>query len=101
MPILSDRLQAGTAGIPLTVLESREFESWTQERPQAQVAWLQASGFTGKGLALLPGENGALAEVLLGVASLDDQWILGDLAKRLPEGDYQVQGLMSFLIGPG
>ncbi|MEX1214924.1 M17 family metallopeptidase [Saccharospirillum sp.] len=92
MPILSDRLKAGNTGIPLTLLESREFESWTQGRPGEQVAWLRASGFTGKGLALLPGENGELAEVVLGVASLDDQWILGDLAKRLPEGDYLVQG---------
>lgn len=101
MPILSDRLQAGVTGIPLTVLESRKFESWTQGRPQAQVAWLRASGFTGKGLALLPGENGALAEVVLGVASLEDQWILGDLAKRLPEGDYQVQGSDEFLDRAG
>lgn len=101
MPILSDRLQAGTTGIPLTVLESRKFEAWTQGRPQAQVAWLRASGFTGKGLALLPGENGVLAEVLLGVASLDDQWVLGDLAKRLPEGDYQVQGVDAFLDRAG
>lgn len=101
MPILSDRLQAGSTGIPLTVLESREFESWTKGRPQEQVVWLRASGFTGKGLVLLPGERGALAEVLLGVVSLDDQWILGDLAKRLPEGDYQVQGPDEFLDRAG
>ena len=89
MPILTDQLQAGTDGVPLTVLESREFETWAQGRPEAQVAWLRASGYTGKGLALVPGEGGALAEVLIGVASLDDPWVLGDLAKRLPEGDYQ------------
>mgnify|MGYP000566092637 CR=1 FL=1 len=101
MPILTDRLQAGTTGVPLTVLESREFETWAQGRPEAQAAWLRASGYTGKGLALVPGEGGSLAEVLLGVASLDDPWILGDLAKRLPEGDYQLKGSDEFLDRAG
>lgn len=101
MPILTDRLQAGTTGVPLTVLESREYETWAQGRPEAQVAWLRASGFTGKGLALVPGEGGSLAEVLLGVASLDDPWVLGDLARRLPEGDYQLKGSGEFLDRAG
>ncbi|WP_157600200.1 leucyl aminopeptidase family protein [Saccharospirillum impatiens] len=101
MPILSEQLQAGTTGIPLTVLESREFETWAQGRPAEQVAWLSTTGFTGKGLVLLPGEDGALAEVLLGVASLDDQWLLGDLARRLPEGDYWLQGADDFLDRAG
>lgn len=92
MPIFTDRLNAGAHGIPLTLVETAQFESLLQERPAQQARWLRACGYAGKGLCLLPDGEGALAEVLVGVVSLNDPWILGDVARRLPQGEYQLQG---------
>jgi leucyl aminopeptidase len=42
--------------------------------------------------ALLPGADGRLAGVLLGVSALDDVWAYGGLPMSLPEGSYRLDG---------
>jgi leucyl aminopeptidase len=64
--------------------------------PEGRVgAWAAANGFTGKTgqLLLVPGEDGALSEVLFGAGSTFDPKFVRGLAARLPAGLYRLDGL--------
>ena len=54
--------------------------------------WIQATGFdaAADSHVLVPGANGALAEVWAGVAAADDPWALAALPQRLPPGRYRL-----------
>jgi len=57
--------------------------------------WAGASDFSGKKgqLLLVPGEDGALAEVLFGAGDAFDPMTVRGLAARLPTGRYRLEGL--------
>ena len=54
--------------------------------------WIQATGFdaAADSHVLVPGANGALAEVWAGVGAADDPWALAALPQRLPPGRYRL-----------
>ena len=57
--------------------------------------WATANGFAGKAgqLLLVPGTNGALAEVLFGTGPGFDPRSIRSLGARLPTGTYRLEGL--------
>ena len=85
---------------PIWPLRGTELPSWLADHGTAgtAAAWCESNGFTaqaGKHL-ILPGENGGIAGVLLGLGTGGDQvadyWCFGTLAKALPAGSYRIEG---------
>ncbi|MEM1410741.1 MAG: leucyl aminopeptidase family protein [Pseudomonadota bacterium] len=76
--------------IPLTAVEADGLDDWLAAAPEPVAAWLRATEFKAKAgeLRLVPGEDGALAEVVFGVAKGGPLWQLAALPDALPAGDY-------------
>src|SRR5690606_24974662 len=86
-------LAAGRQGTPLLILESALYAAWLEQQPASTRNWLQACGFSGKGLQLLPDTEGKLQRGLFVCKSLDDAFACGDLATSLPAGDYWLENI--------
>ncbi len=78
--------------IPLIPVVEKDFRPWLQRQDPALTRWLDTTGFTAKpsSLSMVPGADGALSTVVVGVAGTDDPWALGDLPARLPAGHYHL-----------
>ncbi|MCH8533170.1 MAG: leucyl aminopeptidase family protein [Saccharospirillum sp.] len=107
MPIPSDALKTGTAGIPLNVFTRTEYDIWLEKAPSTQANWVRNQGFKGKGHCLIPGPEGELAAVLCVLQNEHDAWPLGEVATQLPAGDYHLhapealleRAALSWLLG--
>lgn len=78
--------------VPVTLLKKAELGNWLEGAPAAQAAWVRRLGFTaGAGAtALIPGGDGTLARVLVGVGERIDIWSLAGLPGSLPSGSYRL-----------
>ena len=92
-------LTAETHGaIPVVALTKTGLSPWLREAPDGERNWLTSIGFSadpGKH-ALVPGESGRLARVLLGLgggAEDGTMWALAGLPEALPEGSYRLDPL--------
>ena len=58
-------------------------------------AWAEANGFTGKAgqLLIVPGDDGAAAEVLFGAGEAFEPMTARSLPTRLPAGDWRLDGV--------
>ncbi|EWY39215.1 cytosol aminopeptidase [Skermanella stibiiresistens SB22] len=86
------RPKAGTDSIPLTPVTKDGLEGWLADQPATIRAWVAGTGFKaepGK-TALLPGDGGTLARVLVGVDADADLWAYGALPATLPAGAYHI-----------
>ena len=80
-------------GIPLTVIEGRDWEKKRRELPADLRGWADANGFkaqAGRVLAV-PSPTGEVKQVLAG-ADASDPFALGKLSRSLPPGAYAVSG---------
>jgi leucyl aminopeptidase len=78
---------------PVAVLSKDRLPAWLAEAPERERNWLTATGFSaeqGK-LALVPGETGRLARVVVGLDAGAALWALAGLPDALPEGSYRVE----------
>ncbi len=86
-----------TAGaVPVTALTKDRLPAWLEAAPARERRWVRTLGFAadaGK-FALVPGGDGELARVLLGLGDQDDgaatMWALAGLPAALPEGSYRL-----------
>ena len=85
--------------IPIAAVTKDRLAPWLEEAPEHQRNWLRAIGFSadaGK-LALVPGEKGGLAEVLVGLGEGGENaqaiWALAGLPEALPEGSYRLEAV--------
>lgn len=80
------------APVPLHLLEPTGLADFWATQPAAHAAWAQAHGFEAQpGRALwLPGTDGRLAAVLMGVEATAPLWQLAALPASLPAGRYAV-----------
>jgi leucyl aminopeptidase len=82
--------------IPITALTKDRVAAWLEAAPERERNWAQSTGFAGDAgkLALVPGENGRLSRVLIGVGEGSEQtatmWALAGLPEILPEGSYRL-----------
>jgi len=82
--------------VTIRLVTSDAIESWRDGVPPRTRGWAEANGFKGDKdqVLLIPGETGALHEVILGVgtglADEGDPWAFARLAGRLPEGAYRI-----------
>jgi leucyl aminopeptidase len=87
----------GHGATPLAALPKDRLPGWLGTAPEYQRNWLRTTGFSaepGK-FALVPGEDGRLARVLVGVdaeaAAGSGIWALAGLPAALPEGSYRLE----------
>jgi len=85
--------------IPVVVLTKDRLPAWLAAAPEHERNWLTATGFgadQGK-LTLVPGDNGQLARVMVGLGgdSTDagGMWALAGLPEALPEGSYRLESV--------
>lgn len=76
---------------PIRLVSAESLREALASAPETTRRWLQAGGFKAKPhtQALVPGADGALAEVWAGVAERDP-WQLAALPAALPEGRYAI-----------
>ena len=86
-----------TGAVPITALSKKQLPAWLDKAAEHERNWLTSIGFTadaGKH-ALVPGEAGNLARVLVGVGDVADvggtMWALAGLPEGLPEGSYRLE----------
>jgi leucyl aminopeptidase len=83
--------------VPITALRRDEFSGWLDQAPQCERNWLTSTGFTAEAgkHALVPGESGQLARVLVGLGDGANgngaMWALAGLPAALPEMSYRLQ----------
>ena len=85
--------------IPITALTKKQLPAWLEAAPERERNWLRALGFAaepGKH-ALVPGEAGRFARVVVGLGDADDtkrtMWALAGLPGELPEGRYRLEAV--------
>jgi leucyl aminopeptidase len=84
---------------PMTVLTTDQFASWFDAAGEPERRWLRSTGFApeaGK-FALLPGSDGGLGRVLVGVGGSEaaaTMWALAGLSDQLPEGSYRLDPML-------
>jgi leucyl aminopeptidase len=85
-----------TGAVPITALSKNQLPAWLDKAAEHERNWLTSIGFTadpGKH-ALVPGEVGKLARVLVGLgdgAGGGTMWALAGLPEALPEGTYELE----------
>jgi len=83
--------------LPILPLAADELKSWLKSQPPAQrssvAAWVDSLRFTAKPgtHCLLPGADGALARVLVGVDPADGPYAYAGLPAALPLGRYRLE----------
>ncbi|MBV9863045.1 MAG: leucyl aminopeptidase family protein [Alphaproteobacteria bacterium] len=84
---------AGGSAIPLVPLVKERLPEWLERASAGERDWARATGFTaetGK-VALLPGKDGRLGRVLVGLGDGEPAiWALAGLSETLPEGAYRL-----------
>lgn len=85
-------LLAGDHGIPLLLVETSDYDRWFDEQSEPLQNWLTCTDFKGKGISLIPNEEGVMSQVVVGVEDLTSHFLCGDLVNQLPAGDYKLQG---------
>ncbi|PHR84115.1 MAG: leucyl aminopeptidase [Colwellia sp.] len=82
-------LTAQNQGIPLFIFEQKQpFESWLSKQTKFSQNWLKQINFSGNDLALIPNEQGELAQAVFIVDDASHFFACGDLIKKLPTGQY-------------
>jgi leucyl aminopeptidase len=85
-------LTAQNQGIPLFVFEQKKsFNTWLLTQSNLCQNWLKQTKFSGDGLALIPDEQGELAQAVFIVDDASHFFSCGDLIKKLPAGQYLLQ----------
>ena len=94
------RREPGMGSVPLHLVRAGD-DLAALGLPPAALRWLEVQGFKGsaKKSILIPGPDGALADVVLGLGSGDlgepsgpSELLLGALAASLPDGTYHLAG---------
>ena len=78
--------------MPIHAVTADKWETWAGTQPARVRTWMTAVNFKGEAgnVAVIAGEDGAIAMVALGLGRGDDPWVTGNLAKSLPKGSYRL-----------
>src|SRR5947209_17554092 len=82
--------------VPIAALTKQQFPAWLENAPERERNWLTSIGFSAEAgkHALVPGESGNLARVLVGLGDGADaeggMWGLAGLPTALPEASYRL-----------
>jgi leucyl aminopeptidase len=83
--------------IGILPVRDRDLTVWQQTASAAAQNWVRSTGFNADPgeVALLPGPDGALAQVLIGTGPELGLWCLAGLPEKLPRGTYHLQGALT------
>jgi leucyl aminopeptidase len=83
-------LDAAAHPTPLVPVSAATLPAWLDLADASVGRWAAANGFTGSAgtFCAVPGPDGALAQVLVGVADPMDVFALAHLPQALPDGEY-------------
>ena len=85
--------------VPIAALTKTEFPAWLENAPERERNWLTSIGFSAEAgkHALVPGESGRLARVLVGLGdgayAEGRMWALAGLPTALPEASYRLDAV--------
>ncbi|MEQ8193649.1 MAG: leucyl aminopeptidase family protein [Rhodospirillales bacterium] len=81
------------AAIPLTPITADGLSAWLEGQAAGVRTWLGQTGFKAKAgsIALVPGNDGTLSRVLIGIGENDDVWAWAALPEKLPDGTYRLE----------
>src|SRR5271169_1663084 len=88
-----------SGAVPIVALTKDRLSPWLEAAPEHERNWLRAIGFSADAgrLALVPGDMGRLARVLVGLGeggeSAQAIWALAGLPDALPEGSYRLEAV--------
>lgn len=87
---------ASKSTLPITAVTRKAFGPWLAGQGVKVQRWVKSTLFAGNDgeVCLVPGADGAVGRVLLGVASLEDPWGYAALPARLPRGRYRLEGAL-------
>ena len=85
---MTQLLLSGSEGIPLTLLATSDYNDWLNSQEKTVQNWLSSTQYQGKGLSLIPSNDGALSQVIFVTENKDSHWMCGDLVNELPAGQY-------------
>ncbi|KGJ91024.1 leucyl aminopeptidase family protein [Colwellia psychrerythraea] len=88
---MNNLLNAENSGTPLIIIEKSAYPEWFESQEKHSQTWLSNTQFKGRGLSLIPNNQGELSQVLFVVADASDYFACGDLIKQLPQGQYLLQ----------
>jgi leucyl aminopeptidase len=89
-------IEGAEGAIPIAALTKTEFPRWLDTAAEHERNWLNSIGFSAEAgkHALIPGERGVLARVLVGLGESADvdgrMWALAGLPTALPEASYRL-----------
>jgi len=89
-------IDAAAGVVPVSAVSKAGLAGWCEAATARERDWVQAIGFTGEGgkIALVPGEDGRLGRVVVGVADGEAaMWSVAGLSETLPEGTYRLDGV--------
>ena len=89
--LMNNLLNAENNGTPLVIIEKSGYQAWLNSQTEQSQTWLSNTQFSGKGLALIPNNQGELSQALFVVTDASDFFACGDLIKQLPQGQYLLQ----------
>ncbi len=80
--------------VPIVLVTSSNYNRAIKKFTPPQVRWLEQNAFSGRPGALcgLPDKDGNIEKYVVGVETLEDPFAIADLPKRLPDGDYALEG---------
>ena len=90
-------LKIGSQGIPLTIIETNQYEDWLVEQSEKIRNVLISTCYSGEGLRFIFGDDGVLNQVIFGVVNKSNRFACGDLVNQLPAADYILKGSEAFL----
>jgi leucyl aminopeptidase len=78
--------------VEIVPLRPQRLEAWVKRQAPSVGQWVRSSGFTAKpgSVCLVPGAEGGLAQVLVGIEEGLDRWSIAALPASLPKGDYKL-----------
>ena len=88
---MNELLTLEQGGTPLILMHSDQFEQWLNQQDTFVTSWIQSTGFKGKGLSIIPSQNGTIEVAIFCVKDFSDTFFAGDLANQLPPGQYYFQ----------
>lgn len=86
--------RASKTTVPIVCLTSSAYGGWLRKQSKGARAWLGGREFEGAAgkHELVPGTDGALTQVVLGLGDGGDLWSFAGLPGALPKGRYELSG---------
>jgi leucyl aminopeptidase len=94
--LMNDCFSATEKGTPLHIISTNQYNTWLAEQTEFSQNWLISTGFTGKGLSLLPNTNGQISLAVYVVKDPSHHFSCGNLINKLPKGNYQLHAEEKF-----